>query len=254
MRLQWIVCTAVAPLASANRFHPILHDAGDNSDLSIWPFNNHDGDVKEGLSFERTETSFSPVDAGEGNASWWRRQSSGLSDLLEYLFKTSAAAFLPAGLLIASSQTTPRATFDEGHCLTHDAFGGNSCHYDWNEEIAINYQYGQQLDTDDYIEMDVRIDNLIHHKQTCPICGDEPCAVSLVPELHWTITLPPCPLTEDQLVGEWKAKLPKSNPIPSLLNGGSGTVVEGTVRLRKSRVDNNEDDVLMEVKGIVHLK
>lgn len=102
---------------------------------------------------------------------------------------------------------------------------------------------------------------MIHHTQTCPVCGDNPCTINgieAIPKLNWSLDLPPCPLTPDILSGVWKTKLPGKNPIPGVLNLGSGgTVIEGTVWLKQKKNGQTEDEgdnILMEVKGNVHLK
>ena len=76
----------------------------------------------------------------------------------------------------------------------------------------------------------------------------------------WSIDLPPCPLTPDFLSGMWSGQLPAKSPVPSLgLVGGRMFVVEGTVWLKRKSGGNNADggdegEILMEVKGNVHLK
>lgn len=75
-----------------------------------------------------------------------------------------------------------------------------------------------------------------------------------MPKANWSIQLPKCPLTSDILTGELKGKLPDKNPIPSLLNGSDGTVLEGTVSLKKRNNGQEDDTTLLVVKGNVHLK
>jgi len=224
---------------------------------SLWPF--HSDDVKSGITFERTDTTCPLLPA---EVTMWRlpsRLSHLLTSSIEYLLRPSLTLFIPAQFQIQSApQPSPHATFDDGHCESSDSFGGNVCHYNWGDDITVKYdgRLGQQLDNDVYIEISLKIDNLVHHSQTCPICGDNPCTINLpaLPKSEWSIQLPPCPLTPELLSGEWKGKLPNKSPVPRLLNGGSGTVVEGTVWLKKRNGHGDEGDVLMEIKGNVHLK
>ena len=99
-----------------------------------------------------------------------------------------------------------------------------------------------------------QIDNLIHHNQVCNVCGPDPCNIDIAGIKKWTINMPPCPLTQEMLSGKMKTRLPKNNPIPSLLNGSSGTLVEGTMWLKRRNGNNSDDPILMKVNGNVHLK
>lgn len=248
-----LAAAAAASIASATT---IRGGADDGEAVgSAWPFHHGTSDIKDGITFERTETSYSPL-SDKVTASWWQLLLGGSSHFV--------ASLLPARFQTRSTPqlASPRATFDDGHCESSDAYGGNICHYDWDDDITINYdgRLGQQqLDVDVYVEMSVTIDKLVRHSQTCPICGDDPCTISgvpSVPKLNWSVELPPCPLSNDSLFGEWKTKLPGKNPVPRMLGGiGGGTVVEGTVMVkRRNNGHDDDDDVLMEVKGIVHLK
>lgn len=212
---------------------------------STWPFHD-DSNIQDGITFQRTETSCPLL------PSWWQ-----LSSRLSYLFGSSMYLLPTRFLRIKTSpKTSPHATFDSGHCNTADQFGGNDCHYSWGDAIKIQYDGSvhQDLGTDMYIEMSLKVDNLIHHTQTCPICGDDPCTISIegIPK-SWSIALPKCPITPDVVSGEIEAKLPDKNPIPSLLSGSSGTVIEGSVWLKK-RNGQDGGQVLMLVRGNAHLK
>ena len=56
---------------------------------------------------------------------------------------------------------SPSAIFNDGHCQSSDSFGGNLCHYNWNDEITINYNGNlddeESLDENVYIEMSVKV-------------------------------------------------------------------------------------------------
>lgn len=227
-------------------------ESDQNVGSSLWPFDSN-SDIKSGITFARTETSC-PIVPEE--ATTQQHFSHLLTSAFAYLQKTYSSALSPSRFfqLIQTNPPSPRATFDNGHCQSSDQFGGNDCHYNWGENFAVNYdgQLGdQELNEDIYIQVSLNIDSVIKHSQTCPICGDDPCVIS-VANRKWSIDLPACPIAPSMLVGEWKKKLPHGNPVPGFLNGFGGTVIEGTVWLKKRNADDGE--VLMEVKGKVHLK
>mmetsp|Transcript_12018 Transcript_12018/g.20852 ORF Transcript_12018/g.20852 Transcript_12018/m.20852 type:complete len:285 (+) Transcript_12018:103-957(+) len=232
---------------------------------AIWPFHSdNDDDIKSGITFERTETSC-PVVSSVVPVTWGQfpnRLSQLYISSVKYLTRSlSPIAIVPAWFssIESAPQTLPHATFDADHCESKDDFGSNSCHYNWGDDVAVKYDgwIGQELDENVYIEISVKIDSLIHHSQTCPICGDDPCAIAVpaIPAAAWSIDLPPCPLTPEFLNGEWKGKLPNQSPLPGILNSGSGTTLQGTVWLKEKGIDIGEEDVvLMKVEGNVHLK
>mmetsp|Transcript_19649 Transcript_19649/g.35688 ORF Transcript_19649/g.35688 Transcript_19649/m.35688 type:complete len:364 (+) Transcript_19649:80-1171(+) len=281
-----------------------IHSKNENENnglvgASLWPFHGSDNDndndsksVKDGITFERTETACPLFQYDlKSELTMWQKLSS--ASLLEYAF-ASFLKFIPTQFRVQPSffattttpqqpSSSPHLTFDDGHCESHDEYGGNVCHYDWGDDITINYDGnvdGGELDGDVYIEVSAKIDNLVHDSQTCPICGPTPCTIalssisSMLPSSwKWSIDLPPCPLTSDFLSGTWNGKLPSQSPVPSLglWGGGAGTVVEGTVWLKRRKSGGNnagggvvgadvsssgedEGEILMEVKGNVHLK
>ena len=120
---------------------------------SIWPFHHDTSDIKNGITFERTETLcpllHTPLP-----------EEVNIWTLLQFL---SSLSFLPKrfqiGIQSSPPQISPRATFDNGHCESSDVYGGNSCHYDWDDDITINYdgRLGQELGEDVYLEMSVKV-------------------------------------------------------------------------------------------------
>lgn len=223
---------------------------------SLWPFHGDDDDTEGGITFERTDTACPLI---PGQMTLWRKVTSRfprrLTLSLDYVFE-----FIPAQLRVQSApQPSPHAIFNDGHCEVSDIFGDNNCHYNWGDDITIDYDgwIGEQLDDDVYIEISAKIGSLFYHTQTCPICGDDPCSINLplVSYWNWSIELPPCPLTPEFLSGNLKRKLPDKSPIPGFLVGGSGAVVEGTVALKKKAdQEGAEELVMMQVKGNVHVK
>ncbi|KAL9188396.1 hypothetical protein ACHAXT_006774 [Thalassiosira profunda] len=224
------------------------------ADVDMWPFHN---DVPKGISFERTETSC-PLSLSEDATAAGRLLqlfTSTMGYLLRYL---PVATFVPESFshFQSTPRQTPHATFDNGHCKSSDRFGGNDCHFSWGDELSVTYD-GRLNDTglggDAYLELAVKVDGIIRHRQTCSVCGED-CRIHIagIPK-SWSIKMPPCPITSEMLAGKWKAKLPAKNPIPALFDGMSGTVVEGTIWLKRRKGQGDDEELLM-VKGNAHLK
>lgn len=124
MSKYWAVitsCCVILALVPSSSVASLRHgDTGDVS-ASLWPFHN-DGNVPDGISFERTETHYSLI------PSWWE---------LGKLFNIFAYP-LPRRFQV-SPQTVPSATFDSDHCKSTDEFGSNNCNYRWGDDITIQY-------------------------------------------------------------------------------------------------------------------
>lgn len=129
MSKYWAVitscCVILALVPSSSVASLRLGDTGDVS-ASLWPFHN-DGNVPDGISFERTETHYSLI------PSWWD-----LPSRLSNIFASYMLYPLPRRFQV-SPQTVPSATFDSDHCKSTDAFGSNNCNYRWGDDITIQY-------------------------------------------------------------------------------------------------------------------
>ena len=121
---------------------------------SIWPFGQQGDHIKNGITFERTvETSF-PLQPTLSSV-WWQWP------IVEYILQSTQTMlsqhFQIMKKKMHKNKNSPSAIFNDGHCQSSDSFGGNLCHYNWNDEITINYNGNlddeESLDENVYIEM-----------------------------------------------------------------------------------------------------
>ena len=130
---------------------------------SIWPFGQQGDHIKNGITFERTvETSF-PLQHTLSSV-WWQWP------IVEYILQ-STQTMLPQHFQIMKkkmhkNKNSPSAIFNDGHCQSSDSFGGNLCHYNWNDEITINYNGNlddeESLDENVYIEMSFKVSKALY--------------------------------------------------------------------------------------------
>ena len=124
------------------------------------------------------------------------------------------------------SAGTGKLTLAGGSCKSSDAYGSNDCVLDWGKSYtaAANGTLTKAIESGDTFTADFTVDELLHFKFTCQLCGVD-CSFTLpVVRKHVSFAMPACPITAGAVHVSKSFTLPTSSPIP-LKSGFKGTVI-----------------------------
>ena len=126
-------------------------------------------------------------------------------------------------------------SLDDGtdHCVTEDQYGPNNCHYEWNDSVKGSYLVEMEddkvLTETAIIEVTAMLDNRVPYKVECHLCGQD-CVLEIpIFKVHYTIPMPPCPLSLKDRTAKFDFHLWRSSPTDGWLTipvSASGTVRE----------------------------
>ncbi len=157
------------------------------------------------------------------------------ASLVLALFTSNAVADISVSRSIDSvmSGASGTVTLDSG-CANKDQYGSNNCDLKWGNSytVTIDANNAEDLNGKANIAVDMKVDNIIPFKITCPVCGANCTFEVPVVKTKETIQLPPCPIAKGEYKQMYNFTLPSKSPVPVK------TSAKGTVKLNDDAGNN----------------
>ena len=186
---------------------------------AITPSSSVSSSSLAGVTFDRSITKF-PNDGATLTLNFYRNNTSTATTK-----RTSASA------------TTSNNVEDDDNdyidvCTTHDIYGDNTCHYNWDDNIIVKYSIESvtQFTNQDIVVGNFIIDNRIEYNFTCVVCGED-CVLE-IPVIHfnYTFPMPDCPVKPKKRTHTLLYQLWKSSPTHGFIT----TSIQGTISIIKT--------------------
>ena len=121
----------------------------------------------------------------------------------------------------------------EDVCTTHDTYGDNVCHYNWDDFVTIKYSIESKNVTftkHDYVVGNFTIDNRLPYTFTCNVCGEDCILKVPIIEFEYALPMPDCPVKPKKRSHTLLYQLWKTSPT----HGFVTTSINGIVTIMKS--------------------
>ena len=121
----------------------------------------------------------------------------------------------------------------EDVCTSHDKYGDNICHYNWDDNVIAKYSIESKNVTftkHDYVVGNFTIDNRLPYTFTCKVCGEDCILKVPIIDFEYTLSMPNCPVKPKRRSHTLFYQLWKSSPT----HGFVTTSINGIVTIIKS--------------------
>lgn len=104
---------------------------------------------------------------------------------------------------------------DSSHCVDSDIYGDNTCHFTWGENlgITINSDLNVEIQADDYLLGEIKIDTIVPYNFRCHLCGED--CILKIPVIKRSIVIPMPKVCPVESISQYLIqKLQDHSPVP----------------------------------------